>query len=111
MARTQTKSTRPPRNGADVADVLTLSETAAFLRLAEADVQRLVREQGLPGRRVGEDWRFLKAAIEHWLAAPTGPDPGVFWKTHFGALRDDPHLEEIVREAYRRRGRPADGEP
>jgi excisionase family DNA binding protein len=111
MARTQAKTTRPPRNGVVVGDVLTLSEIAAFLRITEADVQRLVREQRLPGRRIGEDWRFLKSAVEHWLAAPATPDAAEFWRTHFGALRDDPHLEEIVREAYRRRGRPADGEP
>ena len=27
---------------------------------------RLVREQGLPGRRVGEDYRFLEAAVQDY---------------------------------------------
>src|SRR5262245_18542875 len=71
MARTKVKSGRRPRNGSaaaspapasgNAAEVLTLAETAAYLRAAEQDVLRLVREQGLPGRMVGDDWRFLKA--------------------------------------------------
>jgi excisionase family DNA binding protein len=36
--------------------VLTLEEAAAYLRIAPDDVLRLVSEQGLPGRRVGEDY-------------------------------------------------------
>jgi excisionase family DNA binding protein len=86
--------------------VLTLAEAAAYLRVAEQDVLRLVREQGLPGRQVGDDWRFLKVALDSWLATPAATEPGKFWQTHFGALKDDPYLAEIVREAYRRRGRP-----
>jgi len=86
--------------------VLTLTETAAYLRVSEPEILRLVGEQGLPGRRVAEDWRFLKAAVERWLASPTVADQAEFWRTHFGALRDDPYLEDIVREAYRKRGRP-----
>jgi excisionase family DNA binding protein len=121
MPRTKTTSGRRPRNGsaapspsrasAESAEVLTLAEAAAYLRATEQDVLRLVREQELPGRKVGDDWRFLKAAVEGWLGTPGGPDPGQFWQTHFGALKGDPYLEDIVREAYRKRGRPEDGEP
>jgi excisionase family DNA binding protein len=93
---------------ATTSEVLTLAEAAAFLRVTEQDVLRLVREQGLPGRAVGEDWRFLKAAVEGWLGTPA-PDPRKFWETHFGALKDDPYLEEMLKEIYRRRGRPEDG--
>jgi excisionase family DNA binding protein len=111
MPRTKTKSAPPvSRTAAKPGEVLTLAEAAAYLRVGEPDVLRLVREQGLPGRKVGEDWRFLKAAVAGWLGTPSAPDPSQFWQTHFGALRDDPDLREIVREAYRKRGRPADGE-
>jgi excisionase family DNA binding protein len=87
-------------------EVLTLAEAAAYLRVAEPDVLRLVRAQGLPGRQVGDDWRFLKAAVAGWLGTPAAPDPGQFWQTHFGALKDDPYLDEMLKEIYRRRGRP-----
>jgi excisionase family DNA binding protein len=91
--------------------VLTLVEAAAFLRLDEAETLRLVREQALPARQVDNDWRFLKSAVEAWLAHSAATDRARFWQVHFGGLRDDPQLADVVREAYRRRGRPEDGEP
>src|SRR5262245_58120969 len=50
-------------------EVLTLAEAAAYLRFPEADVLRLVDEQGLPARHLANEWRFLKAAIQDWLRA------------------------------------------
>ena len=88
-------------------DVLTLAEAAAYLRTAPEEVLRLVREQGLPGKRVGEDYRFLKAAVQDWLRAPpSAVDKQAFWHTHFGAIKGDPYLEEMLQEIYRQRGRP-----
>jgi excisionase family DNA binding protein len=51
------------------AEVFTLAEAAAYLRLPEQDVLRMIQEQGLPARQVGTEWRFLKAAIQQWLGA------------------------------------------
>lgn len=117
MPSPKAKTDRKSRNGtvrasaAPPAEVLTLAEAAAFLRISEAEVLQLVRERRLPGRSVADDWRFLKSAVAAWLAATESPDAGRFWQTHFGALQGDPYLEDIVREAYRRRGRPEDGQP
>jgi hypothetical protein len=92
-------------------EVLTLAEAAAYLRLREAEVVDSVHSQGLPGRCVAGEWRFLKAAIQQWLASvsPT-------WETRktailelAGKYKDDPDLDAIVKEAYRRRGRPIAG--
>ena len=44
-------------------EVFTLAEAAAYLRLPEKEVVRLIREQALPARQAGSDWRFLKTAI------------------------------------------------
>src|SRR5277367_5054010 len=55
--------TRKPRP----IEVLTLVEAAAYLRLTEADVLRMVDEQGLSARQLGKEWRFLKSAIQDWL--------------------------------------------
>lgn len=101
-----TASVSVPESAA-VSEVLTLAEAAAYLRLSEEDLVRLVREQGLPGRRLGQEWRFLKAALQDWLRTPPPPlkpseDP-MQWA---GAFQEDPDLPEIVREAYRQRGRP-----
>ena len=52
------------------ADVLTLPEAAAYLRVPEEEVLRMVREQALPARRLGTEWRFLKSAVQEWLGQP-----------------------------------------
>jgi excisionase family DNA binding protein len=91
-------------------EVLTLSEAAAYLRLAEEDVLRLVEQQALPGRRLAHEWRFLKSAIQQWLSAV----PPRFSKEAQGAVsgswKGDPYLEDELRETFRRRGRPTTGD-
>jgi excisionase family DNA binding protein len=97
---------RPTPEKVSREEVLTLAEAAAYLRLSEDDLVGLVREQGLPGRRIGHEWRFLKAALQEWLGTPQPPPNAqeelMQWA---GAFKDDPDLKEIVREAYRQRGR------
>jgi hypothetical protein len=67
----------------------------------------MVHDQGLPGRQVGTEWRFLKSAIQDWLR--TGAPPWLSSNEALMALvetfRYDPDLPEIVKEAYSRRGR------
>ena len=89
-------------------EVLTLAEAAAYLRLPEAEVVGLVHSQGLPGRCIAGEWRFLKAAIQHWLAtaSPTWEIRKAAILELAGKYRDDPDWEQIVEQAHRRRGRP-----
>jgi excisionase family DNA binding protein len=100
--------TLPPGENGPGAEVLTLSEAAGYLRLPEAEVLRMVREQDLPARKVGSEWRFLKTAIQDWLR--TGPTSlqknKEAWMALAGAWKDDPYVEEELKEIYRRRGRP-----
>ncbi len=103
--KTPSQPTSPEMNG-PVADVLTLAEAAAYLRVGEQDVLRLIHEQSLPARQVGTDWRFLKPAIQDWLRTGTMPPGNEAWLEMAGAFKDDPFLEQIVEEAYRQRGRP-----
>jgi excisionase family DNA binding protein len=94
-----------PVNGT-VGDVLTLAEAAAYLRVPVSEMAALIERQGLPARRVGDDWRILKAAIQDWLRTPTPRSSKQALLDMAGAFKDDPYLEEIVKEAYRQRGRP-----
>jgi Helix-turn-helix domain len=89
-------------------EVLTLAEAAAYLRLPEAEVVGLVHSQGLPGRCIAGQWRFLKAAIQLWLATapPTWEIRKVAILESAGKYKDDPDLEQIVEQAYRQRRRP-----
>jgi len=118
MPRTKPKPTptplTPPTPAANgpAGEVLTLAEAAAYLRVPEVEVMRMVREQNLTARQIGGELRFLKAAIQDWLRAGT---PALqankeAWMSLAGAWKDDPHVEEELKEIYRRRGRPAAGD-
>jgi excisionase family DNA binding protein len=106
-SRPQTVASPLVATNRPAAEVFTLAEAAAYLRLPEQDVVRKVREQGLPARQVGLEWRFFKAAIQHWLSTGS-PKPSsskenlLAWA---GAFKDDPDLDAIVDEALRQRGR------
>ena len=84
-------------------DVFTLEEAAHYLRLLPGQVLDLASRGAIPGRRIGTDWRFLRAALDEWLAEP---DPRAVFLSQAGALADDPTLEELRRSIYERRGRP-----
>lgn len=56
-------------------DVLTLEDAAAYLKVEYGAIRRMIKEQGLPGRKIGEEWRFLRGAIADWLRAPGGNTP------------------------------------
>jgi excisionase family DNA binding protein len=92
--------------GAQHTSVLTLAEVAAYLRVPESGVLRWVQEQGLPGRQLGSEWRFLKLAIDRWLSTVPPKGNKEAWMALAGVWEDDPLVEEELKEIYRRRGRP-----
>jgi excisionase family DNA binding protein len=47
--------------------ILTLEELAQYLRLPMEIVQDQADQGKFPGRKIGDDWRFLKDAIDDWL--------------------------------------------
>ncbi len=49
-------------------EVLTADEAAELLRTDPATVIAMAKEGTLPGRKLGEDWRFTREAILHWLS-------------------------------------------
>jgi excisionase family DNA binding protein len=110
MPRTKGRPAPVPPGGESTngraVEVLTLTEAAAYMRLTESEVVGLTHTQGLPGRCVAGEWRFLKAALQHWLAtgSPTWDSRKAAILELSGKYKDDPDLENIVEEAYRRRG-------
>jgi len=54
---------------AQAPEVLTLEQAATLLQVDAAEVAALAEAGELPGRRIGGDWRFPRAALLEWLAA------------------------------------------
>ncbi len=50
-------------------EILSLEETAAYLRVEVDALRQLAGNGGIPARQIGEQWRFSRAAVLAWLAA------------------------------------------
>jgi excisionase family DNA binding protein len=85
-------------------DVLTLEEAANYLRLSRETLEREAAQGHIPGRRIEDSWRFLKAAIDDWLRSH---DSRTLLLQQAGALADDETLEALRASIYAQRRRPA----
>jgi excisionase family DNA binding protein len=52
---------------ADAPEVLTVEQAAELLQVGSDDVRALADAGELPGRRIGDEWRFLRRAVLAWL--------------------------------------------
>ena len=82
--------------------VLTLEEVAEYLRLPRELVEREASQGHIPGRRIEETWRFLRAAIDDWLRTQ---DSRTILLQQAGALAEDQTLEELRQSVYLARDR------
>lgn len=48
-------------------DVMTIEETAQYLRIAKSSLYKLAQEAKIPCQKVGRHWRFRKETIDRWL--------------------------------------------
>ena len=48
-------------------ELMTLSEVAEYLKIAERTAYGWVKEGKLPGFKLGNAWRFDKADIQKWV--------------------------------------------
>lgn len=49
-------------------DVLTVDELAAWLQTDAGTIAKLADDGELPGRKLGDEWRFARDAVLDWLA-------------------------------------------
>ena len=49
-------------------EVLTLAQVADLLQVEEDAARELAEAGELPGRRLGDEWRFVREAVLRWLA-------------------------------------------
>jgi excisionase family DNA binding protein len=74
-------------------DVLTLRETAAYLRLSERSLYELARARRVPAVQLGGKWLFVRTRLDRWLAAQAEagterPDPPPILAGSHDALLD-----------------------
>lgn len=48
-------------------DVLNLEQAMEFFGVSERTMIKLLREERIPARKIGREWRFHKAALLDWL--------------------------------------------
>ena len=48
-------------------DVLNLEQAIEFFGVSERTMIKLLREERIPARKIGREWRFSKSALLHWL--------------------------------------------
>lgn len=82
--------------------VFTLKEIAGYLKIPEEKIERQVLQGKIPGRRIEDEWRFLKTAIDEWLKSY---DTRTILIHQSGALSDDESLDELRMMIYSERGR------
>lgn len=84
-------------------DVLTLEETASYLRMPTEAIERVATRGQLPGRRIEDSWRFLREAIDEWLRSS---DSRTVLLQQAGAFSDDDMVADLLSSVYELRGRP-----
>ena len=56
------------QEGSDVDnDVLNLEQAIEFFGVSERTMIKLLREERVPARKIGREWRFSKSALLRWL--------------------------------------------
>jgi PTS system nitrogen regulatory IIA component len=55
--------------------IMTLSEVAQYLKVAEKTVLRMIANQEIPSAKVGNQWRFRRDLIDSWLLSRMQSEP------------------------------------
>jgi excisionase family DNA binding protein len=84
-------------------DILTLEEASLYLRLPMETVVSQAIKGNIPGRKIENDWRFLKVAVDDWLRSKSSRQVLI---NQSGALADDDSLEILREQIYQQRERP-----
>lgn len=54
-------------------EILTPREAAEYLNVHVRTIYRLAKTGGIPGRKVGGSWRFMRQALDEWLSGKGNP--------------------------------------
>ncbi len=73
-------------------ELMTVREVAAYLRVTEKTIYRLLRRPEIPASRVGHQWRFDRASVDNWLQRNPGGAGAAF------LVIDD---EDVIRALFK----------
>lgn len=59
----------------DPIEIMTVEETAEFLRVPVSSVYKLAQQGKIPAQKVGRHWRFYRPALVNWVAHSALPLP------------------------------------
>jgi excisionase family DNA binding protein len=60
----------------DAAEIFTLDEVAAYLKVGKRTVYRLAAAKKIPAFKVGGTWRFRRQEIDQWINRQTAEAQG-----------------------------------
>ncbi|HEY8464590.1 MAG TPA: methyltransferase domain-containing protein [Bacillota bacterium] len=58
----------------EVNDILSLEEASQLFQVSTKTFLKLLREENIPARKIGREWRFSRTALLAWLAAGNSQD-------------------------------------
>ncbi len=101
-----TAAAKPEANGTVPAENMTLAEAAVWLRVSEDGLKADAVAGRIPARLVAGEWRFNKPALVAWLSQPEPPVEKSSKERMLavaGMWKDDPTVDAMVEEIYRKR--------
>jgi len=48
-------------------EIMDIDGLSRYLKVSKSTLYKLAQHGGLPGQKVGKQWRFHKSAIDEWL--------------------------------------------
>jgi len=72
-------------------DVLNLEQAIEFFGVSERTMIKLLREERIPARKIGREWRFNKSALLRWLGE--GDSVNYLNQTELYRVADDKKAE------------------
>lgn len=54
-------------------EIMTIGETAEYLRISLSSLYKLAQDRRVPCQKVGKHWRFRRQTIDRWLDEHSTP--------------------------------------
>ncbi len=76
--------------------VLTLAETARYLKVSEKTIHRMIEDNAIPCAKIGGQWRFMKTMLDGWLQSQMNVIPQKDYIDALHAQKDAISLGRLI---------------